>query len=512
MPQRVSEAASKALLDLAIFDRDHLRVAMHGSSMEPLLRAGMVLDVVRRNRPPAVGEIVVFRVAGRLVAHRAVAIRNHELTCAGDAQPDCLERISPGDIVGIVERVWSDAAPGARRIDNRLFAWRGFLKAALRPLRVWRYRFDPRVRSATYARLFDALSAIIQNDAVALRRAIEAVPPWKLAAVARRHRVGAFLAANLDASASPYATALAQALQRERWASALTTRRLRTQVLEVNETLGKAGIECVLLKGAARLFRNDPGASLFDACDIDVLVDPGDVDAAAQALRATGYREYPRRDEPDFRVHHHVAPLYPPRDGVPIEIHRALAPPSEVDQSWSLVDLAPYTQAVCHEGVSACVLDRVGTAIHLAVHAIKRPALRDLTLLALHLRTCSPVERVRVDRELRRETREGVPLRAAVALATRLAGIDWHEAPAIDRFADWMIEREDLPRPLRAYPQCVDAWLGARGSHVAAVVAAAGRGARHHRTLRALARLCSAPLIACYLAFRRRVPVPGTSQ
>lgn len=111
-------------------------------------------------------------------------------------------------------------------------------------------------------------------------------------------------------------------------------------------------------------------------------------------------------------------------------------------------------------------------------------------------------EREALQRATDTETREGLRVRANVAFAARLAGLQWPAPAAVSRFVEWSIEREDLPRPLRLYPECVDAWLSAPGGRLSAVWNAAFAGPARRRFSRALIRACAAPAIGLYLWVR----------
>ena len=94
-------AAAKALNES---DRVFLRVA--GASMAPALLPGDLLKV-RRAGPiaPAVGDIVVFPHAGRLVSHRVVRCDPHCLIARGDAAAGDDPPVAVEGLTGVVELV-----------------------------------------------------------------------------------------------------------------------------------------------------------------------------------------------------------------------------------------------------------------------------------------------------------------------------------------------------------------------------------------------------------------------
>lgn len=474
---------------------------MRGSSMHPLLGEGMLLEIDRSAEQPRVGRIAVFRADGRVVAHRVLRCSGAALICCGDAQPDRIDVVPANDLLGEVRAVYERAGNGLRRIDTPGFWLRGYVLAYLQPARSLLQRFLPRRRERVYRALTDVASGIAKGDRGAVLRHIEGVTPVRLAAVAQKHRIGALLCETLaPLQQNDYARALYRLLRRGRWSAAAFAATYRQQVLEVIRILREAGVEAVLLKGAARAFRRQPTWELHQSSDIDVLVERHDVERACAALRSAGYTS---RCAPDLEkfyrtLHHHAAPLYPQTAGVPVEVHHALDP--SMLQSTSLAALRPHVVAACEDGIASATLDAAGTAAHFAIHNAPRAILRDLVLLAGELSVMRAGERRMLAQLLRETGGDGVAARAVLALSARMAGIPWDTDGQVERYVRWMLRREDLPRLLRARPECVDAWLGSRGSRLRAVGASL-RGARALRT--ACARAAAGAAIAMYLPFMR---------
>ena len=67
-----SPARDAQLVELVAQRTRRARVQITGTSMQPLLRAGMVVDIEPLTQPPRVGDIVVFKSRTGLVAHRLV--------------------------------------------------------------------------------------------------------------------------------------------------------------------------------------------------------------------------------------------------------------------------------------------------------------------------------------------------------------------------------------------------------------------------------------------------------
>jgi Uncharacterised nucleotidyltransferase len=115
-------------------------------------------------------------------------------------------------------------------------------------------------------------------------------------------------------------------------------RRIRQQCQEIGTILQAAGIQAVLLKGAAWLFDGSAApASDRMMRDIDLLVAAEKFDLAVSALLASGYKEACESLVEGGHFHH--APLLPREGEASVEIHRDLThrpnllPASEVVES-----------------------------------------------------------------------------------------------------------------------------------------------------------------------------------
>ena len=463
-----------------------VRIAMRGTSMLPDLREGMVLEI-RSEIAPKTGDIIVFRAGRKLVAHRAVAIESEAITCAGDAQPDSIEYVPRANIVGVVQHVYD--AQG-RRVDTPGWRLRGMLRARIRPLRALSRDVLPHARPRAYVSLFNAMAAFVGTDDRALAEAIRQERPGRLVAIAQRHRCAAALCAALERlHGDDVANALRARLRKDRWTALVRQTRLASQLERVVRILRSSDIEPILLKGAQRNACGTPEAALFDSHDIDVLVPPTLLDAACDALRRAGYRQDPH-PLLDYDRHHHAAPFFA-KDALPVELHRALSVFAlDLPNSWS--DLRHHTRIASSRFGPVTVLDPAASAVHLAVHCLQRPALRELVLLARHLQKLDAYELATVRGMLSRERRYAIPLHGAMLLASRLAGVEWTYDERAQRFAAWMLLREDLPRPLRARTESVDAWLAGVPPPAAGDV------------LRGVLRVFAGIAIAMYAPFMRK--------
>jgi hypothetical protein len=102
--------------------------------------------------------------------------------------------------------------------------------------------------------------------------------------------------------------------------------RLRQRLDETIDVLTRAGIEPVLLKGAALCYTLYPSMAERPMADIDLLVEAGQAHRAREVLLHAGWRwnEAVRRDE-DYQAHHHLPPIDDARgSGVRLEVHTEL--------------------------------------------------------------------------------------------------------------------------------------------------------------------------------------------
>ena len=483
------------------------RIAMRGASMLPLLHEPMVLEVEHLTGTPRVGDIIVFRAGPRLVAHRVIGNKADVILCCGDAQPDRIDVVEQSDIVGLVAAVWSHDGQDATRVDSAFFRLRGLLAARMHRQRAFGEIALPWWRERTYANLFAAISCIVRADG-RLDDILADVNIARLARVAERHRCGALLHAATDGPDGVRIAVLRSQLQTARWSANLRTAKLREQLRHIVRVLNERGIEPVLLKGAARLWCEHQSYDLHDSSDLDVLVQLDDLKAARDAFLGAGYRD--DRSSESIRTyyadkHHHIAPLFPDA-GVCVELHRQLAPPGRLSTATDAQALAEYLVRVDKADGRAFVLDRVGTALHLVVHGYKRPMLRDIYLLAELLAQLSSDELARLRGIITSEKKERVRMEATLCAAARCAGIEMPVSPNVRRYLRWMIEREDLPRPLRARADCADAWFAAQRFRIFRFLAAAFGSTPLDKPhpLRAPARILAGIAILAYVPFMKR--------
>lgn len=453
-------------------ENESLRMPIVGTSMLPSLHAPMMLQLgsARRVR---VGDVIVFYNGETHVAHRVVALDASGFVTAGDAQPQVSERVHPGDVVGRVVAVWSNAGPRAFRVDRH----RHRLRAAYfaRAYRLRRFaakladfarRADPRTRIRATPQIVRAIRAACNGDADRLADALSTDAAAFFGAD-ERHRTAAWLAerARTAAILERLPAEITGRLRRARLEAAMGAACMRPVLEATIAALHEAGLTFALLKGAARIYGGAPDAACHPADDIDVLLAPDDVERAAAALLARGwtYRDDPAEVERFRREQHHAASLFPPGGSFPVELHRALALPRALSTRTDWEAMAPFLESV--EGPAGTVLrlDTAGTALHLGIHAIGLTRLRDIALLAPALRRMTEAERARLAGIVRAERRDQVRLDAAFALAARVAGVAWPSSERATAYIAWALRREDLPRRLRERCDAVEAraaWPG----------------------------------------------------
>jgi len=464
-----------------------VRLAMLGTSMLPLLHEPMVLELGPVRKRAQIGDVLVFAIDGKLCAHRIVGLRDRAYITAGDTYPLTLERVEPEQIVGKVVAAYADASTGARRVDGYWYRVRGQLKARTRGIRVTGLRMlsqlrrlrrglDAAHRPRAFVALLRTTRAILHADRAALSSGLERVSPDLFLAAARRHKCASIVlhgmhALDVDLSRREE---LVRGLRISCSATALKLFRLRTQIIALVSTLRAARIDFALLKGAARIYGGEDEAFLHYSVDIDVLVKREDVDAGVAALLAAGYfqREMARTAAWYKTHHHHLAPFAHRSGEGMVEVHVALAPPSRFSRVLGWSSLSPYFRTIEGPAGEVRCLNDVGTAVHLASHAIGLRTLRDVVIVAQLLQRMDSADAKRFRQFVDTETVEPVRLAAVAAMAARLAGVAWEETPAVRAYLQWIMRREDLPAFMRTRSGLIDARYagGHPGRRLAALV------------------------------------------
>ncbi len=464
-------AAVKLLLGSATAPR----LAMQGSSMLPLMREPMVLELVPVAKRIAIGDVVVFESEGKLIAHRVTKLRAGALQTCGDAQPWAPEYPSAQVLVGTVKAVFEHDRPDAARVDTKIFRARGAFYARTRAVRALPFRARalarriakalPWRRERSYLALVDSMAAVVREDRVCFEHSLSLVEPAALVAVARRHGCSATLVQTLHTfqttgEAADYLRRTLQPLVRR---VVMLTIALRGQIGSLAATLARHNVPFALLKGAARCYRDEPGFVLHASSDIDILVPAQQLESAVEALRAQGYdeRNYALLRERYKVRHHHAAPLFPPSPGFAVELHTSLAPPGFLSTPLDWDALRSHMEPVRGPVGDVLCLDDVGAALHLAVHSIGLRRLRDSVLLARLLEKMGESERQMLQQIAAAERIDPIRLGGSLALGARIAGITWPQTPEEKRYLDWTARREDVPLYFSQRSQLIEGWYAA---------------------------------------------------
>jgi hypothetical protein len=128
-------------------------------------------------------------------------------------------------------------------------------------------------------------------------------------------------------SAFPDLPPEAQALQVIAAVNEFRLYHIRSMLVRTVTDLREAGVEVVLLKGAALLAGAVAKPTQRTMVDIDLLVSSGSPDVAWQVSQAKGWRIGDSMTTEAYREHHHLPPLVDSEGiGIGLELHRSLLP------------------------------------------------------------------------------------------------------------------------------------------------------------------------------------------
>lgn len=316
--------------------------------------------------------------------------------------------------------------------------------------------------SNAFLALVQAVSGAVRDDEAVFASGLASAPAQTLYAQAVRHRCAGLLfeaLVRLRVRGADIAEIRAL-LQRYAASCALQASALRAQVDSLVRTLHHGGVPHALLKTAARLYAGDRAAEWTYASDIDVMVPRARAHDAAQALLDAGYRwGFPScAAEAYRRHHHHLAPLEPLAGGKPVELHVALAPAWAFTTASAWSDLELYLSPVDGAPASTVKLNGAGVALHMMLHGAGLYRLFDLAAAAQALRA-DPALLSRLQSIAECERHQHTPMLAALAVAARLAGLAFDEAPCVRKYVEWTFAREDLPPGIRQRAHFIDAWF-----------------------------------------------------
>lgn len=240
----------------------------------------------------------------------------------------------------------------------------------------------------------------------------------ELLRLARLQRMTGLLHRLLEPLGGEIPEAVRAELSSERARIAARELSARRQLHEIASLLSDVDIAAVALKGAALIETTYPEAGLRPMTDLDLLVFPEELERAASALAAAGYRPHPdlSADQLDAYArggHHHRAPVSHPSRRLGVELHDRLA-------YW--IDEAVTGPLIENAGASRLgpylLLDANDLVTHLAVHfACDRREVRGAALGQLADIAYALTEQIDWEKLVNRARRLG--LAAALFLAAR---------------------------------------------------------------------------------------------
>ncbi|HMA36110.1 MAG TPA: nucleotidyltransferase family protein, partial [Chloroflexia bacterium] len=200
------------------------------------------------------------------------------------------------------------------------------------------------------------------------------VTSWEgLPAQAEAHGLAPLLYTHLQAAAIPLPAAIQQELQGYYLQHAHAAR-VRTAVLgEILRALAAAGIDVLVLKGAALAYLVYPQPACRPMRDLDLLVPAADAPRAQALLTGLGFAPAPAAgQEPD---HHHLAAIQRTAAGQPIsvEVHHRLDLHEPGDPPHPFAEFAPAAQAFTAGEVATRTLGREALLWHVYRHALCLP-------------------------------------------------------------------------------------------------------------------------------------------
>jgi len=142
----------------------------------------------------------------------------------------------------------------------------------------------------------------------------------RFALLARHHGIGPILFRALHERADDVPAEWLQIFKAEYVANAFHNQLARASVDEIGAVLSSEQIPVILMKGAALLRTLYDDQGLRTLCDVDLLVEEGDVERADSALQARGMK-LPVSEEVGSRCHYSLVYCWQEPRTVPVELH-----------------------------------------------------------------------------------------------------------------------------------------------------------------------------------------------
>jgi putative nucleotidyltransferase-like protein len=157
-------------------------------------------------------------------------------------------------------------------------------------------------------------------------------------------------------------------LERAYYAQAVRNARLGANLQDVLAAFSRHGVRVIVLKGAAIAELVYDNIALRPMGDLDVLVQPRDLELAERLVQELGYVAYERWRPVEWyrRHHHHLAPYHSPDAASYVEVHRHIFPP-EAGVQLPIEDLWQRARPADFGPASALVLAPADLLLHLCV-------------------------------------------------------------------------------------------------------------------------------------------------
>lgn len=239
-------------------------------------------------------------------------------------------------------------------------------------------------REAAGDRAIERLLAMLPDDRRAAAAVAATVEDWPgLFDRAWAHGVEDLLLHYAQRDRWPVPEAARAAPERRQAGRALWAAHARVSLREAILALQDAQIDALVLKGPALAERLYPDPALRPSIDLDLLIEPARIDAAAKALMRLGYRAETGPTARYARAYQRQVHLERPQ-GPPIEIHAALY--AGFGTTVPAEPVVARSAGYVLENRARCrILDAEDEALYLAVHAAGHSFIRMMWLYDLKL-------------------------------------------------------------------------------------------------------------------------------
>lgn len=198
-----------------------------------------------------------------------------------------------------------------------------------------------------------------------VRRVVSGADEEKLVRDASRHGLAGLVRHELQAAGATLSAGPAEYLRRQAMANAAIAIRVKRLLMETLDALAGEGITPVLLKGVGLAQRLYPEPFLRATSDVDLLLDPADMQRAQQVMARLGLS--PKKEADDYYPHayrHHLS--FAGAKGM-VELHFRLM--SAYGIAWEAKEPLERSELATFEGRSVRYLRAEDELVYLALHA-----------------------------------------------------------------------------------------------------------------------------------------------